>query len=61
MLNNKIFGYNNNDNRILIINNNKKYENISIIYENNIMKFYLDPFDTIENLYKIIEKKIRSW
>ena len=40
LLNNKIFGYNNNDNRILIINNNKKYENISIIYENNIMKFY---------------------
>ena len=60
MFNSKIFGYNNNDNRILIINNNKKYENISIIYENNIMKFYLDPFDTIENLYKIIEKKIRS-
>ena len=58
LLNNKIFGYNNNDNRILIINNNKKYENISIIYENNIMKFYLDPFDTIENLYKIIEKKL---
>lgn len=58
LFNSKIFGYNNNDNRILIINNNKKYENISIIYENNIMKFYLDPFDTIENLYKIIEKKL---
>lgn len=56
--NNKIFVDNKNDNTILIINNNKKFENISIIYENNIMKFNLDPFDTIKNLYKIIEKKL---
>jgi ubiquitin C len=60
LYNNKIFydNHNHNHNKILIINNNKKYENISIIYENNIMKFSLDPFDTIENLYKLIEKKL---
>ena len=56
--NNKIFDNNNHDNKILIIIKNKKYENFSIIYENNIMEFSLDPLDTIENLYKLIEKKM---
>jgi ubiquitin len=60
LYNNKIFydNHNHNHNKILVINNNKKYENISIVYENNIMKLFLDPFDTIENLYKLIEKKL---
>ena len=56
--NNKIFDDKKNDDGILIINNNKKYENISVVYENNIMKFSLDPFDTIRNLYKIVEKEL---
>ena len=58
LYNNKIFDNNNYDNRILIIIKNKKYENFSIIYENDIMEFSLDPLDTIENLYKLIEKKM---
>ena len=53
--NNKIFV---NNNEILIIIKEKKYENFSIVYENGIMKFSLDPLDTIENLYKLIEKKM---
>ena len=38
--NNKIFGDNKNDNTILIINNNKKFENISVVYENNNIIFF---------------------
>ncbi len=45
-------------NKILIAIKNKQNENFSVVYENNIMEFSLDPFDTIENLYKLIEKKL---
>ena len=58
LYNNKIFDNKNHDNEILIIIKDKKYENFSIVYEKDIMEFSLDPFDTIENLYKLIEKKM---
>ena len=48
----------NNNNRILITIQDKKYENYSILFEDKIFELSLDPFDTIENLYKIMEKKI---
>ena len=46
-----------NNNRILITIQNKKYENFSILFEDKIIELSLDPFDTIENLNKIVEKK----
>ena len=48
---------NNNNNRILITIQDKKYENFSILFEENIIELSSDPFDTIENLYKMVEKK----
>ena len=48
---------NNNNNRILITIRDKKYENFSILFEDKIIELSLDPFDTIENLNKIVEKK----
>ena len=48
---------NNNNNRILITIQDKKYENFSILFEDKIIELSLDPFDTIENLNKIVEKK----
>ena len=47
----------NNNKRILITIQNKKYENFSILFEDKIIELSLDPFDTIENLNKIVEKK----
>ena len=58
LYNNIIFDNKNKDNEILIIIKDKKYEKFSIVYEKDIMKFSLDPFDTIGNLYKLIEKKM---
>ena len=56
--NNLIFTKNNNENAILITIKDKKYETFSVVYNNGIMEFSLDPLDTIENLYKLIEKKM---
>ena len=50
--------YKNRNNNILIVIKNSQKEIFSVVYENNIMEFSLDPFDTIENLYKLIEKKL---
>ena len=46
----------NNNNRILITIQDKKYENYSILFEDKTMELTLALLDTIGNLYKIIEK-----
>ena len=57
IINNGLIFKEDNNNRILIIIQNKKYENFSILFEDKIIELSLDPFDTIENLNKIVEKK----
>ena len=57
IINNGLIFKEDNNNRILIIIQNKKYENFSIVFEDKIIELSLDPFDTIENLNKIAEKK----
>ena len=57
--NNLIFGTEgSNKEKILISIKDKKNENFSIVYEDQIIELSIEPLDTIGNLYQLIEKKI---